>query len=205
MDPVQFINDKTSIALEYQFATGFAFPPIIPFKDTVYVKDADQVEGDADLKDRLQSGLAGIAASNYVTPITLKDENTGISLILPVDPLISISGKNIITRRYVSKSNMKGSIKERWSQDDYQINIAGVLIADSADELKSQVQALRTILENGKNGLSITCDLLNNYMDILNIAVEDYEFPHTKGVENQAFTIKAYSDSTYSLLEEITP
>ena len=57
MDPVKYINDATNIALEHQNALGFALPPIIFFKDTVSVKDGKSVEGNAELQNRLKSGL----------------------------------------------------------------------------------------------------------------------------------------------------
>jgi len=122
---------------------------------------------------------------------------------LPVDPMVSFSGHNNIIRRYVAKNSMRGSIKSRFSVDDYQITIAGVLIADDGDSLNKLIQTFRELLENGKNGLSITNDMMNSCLNILRIAVEDYDFPFTKGIGNQAFTIKAYSDDAYTLLIDL--
>jgi hypothetical protein len=60
---------------------------------------------------------------------------------------------------------------------------------------------LREYLEAAES-VHIVCDLLNNVFEITRIAIESYDFPFTKGIENQAFTIKAYSDDNYQLLEE---
>ncbi len=43
--------------------------------------------------------------------------------------MITISGSHTIIKRNVAKSNkMIGTVKERWSQNDYEITITGVLI-----------------------------------------------------------------------------
>ena len=205
MDPIQIINDGTSISLRWPIATGFALPPIIPFKEVVSVQGNNDKESNAELQARLASGLKEIAAANYLMPVSLQVINGVDSpFVLPIDPLVSLSGKNIVVRRYVSKSEKRGSIKEYFAQDDYDVGIAGVLIADTADQLNVMIQELRTICEQGKNGLSITNDLLNNYLDIHNIIIEEYEFPFTKGAENQAFNIKGYSDDSYDLLVDIS-
>lgn len=201
-DVVRKIDDSTSLSLRLQGALGFSLPPVIPLKETVVVKTLKDVEASADLQNRLRSGLKSLAEINYQTPVTLRlvDSKTS-AFTLPVDPIISLSGKNIITRRYVSKGSGHGSIKERWSEDDWDITITGVLIAVDAAYLGEMTKDLRELCENGKNGLDLTCDFLNSYFDIQRIAVESYEFPFTKGAENQMFTIKAYSDGIYSLLE----
>jgi hypothetical protein len=139
----------------------------------------------------------------FLVPVKLRLEAHGEKggYQLPLDPLISISGKNIIRRRYVAKSKMRGSIKERWSQDDYEITIAGLLQNEDQEYMNDDIFMLREILE-APEAVHIVCDLLNNVFDITRIAIESYDFPFTKGMENQAFTIKAYSDDHYQLLEE---
>lgn len=184
-------------------AIGYDLFPFL-VKDTVVVSNAGDIVADQELKDRLTSGLDGIAATNYATPLTIspvgQDNN---DYTFPCDPILSISGKHVITRRKVSKSKMRGTIKERWSQDDYDVSIGGMLVAADAESLKTMVQALRTMLESGTRGFNVKCDLLNNYLDIQRLVVESWDFPPTAGVENQAFTIRAYSDDVYTLLEEI--
>ena len=98
---------------------------------------------------------------------------------------------------------MRGSIKETWSQDDYEITISGILQGEDLfkDKDTGHIATLRKYLE-AQEAIHITCDLLNNVFDIQRICIESYDFPFTKGLENQAFTIKAYSDDNYQLLEE---
>ena len=181
---------------------------LLPFpiigRQIVRVDNQDQIDSDPDLSARLQSGLSGITASNYMTPIALTPVGVeSREYTFPCDPILSISGKNTIIRRKVSKSLMRGTIKERWSQDDYEITIAGMLLGTSAEALKRLQGDLVSMLASGVNGFNVKCDILNNYLNIQRIAIEAWDFPHTPGAENQAFTIKAYSDDIYTLLEEI--
>jgi hypothetical protein len=132
---------------------------------------------------------------------------------LPYEPLISISGKNVIAKRRVAKWNkefskgLTGSIKERWSQDDYEITITGVLIGSilrgtvedcypRADFLK-----LKKILTNAKQ-IKVNCPPFE-FLDIHNIAIDDFSLPFTKGENVQAYEIKCCSDSSYKLLIEL--
>ena len=206
MDPIKFINDATSLSLVTQQAIGFSMPPIIPLKDTVTVKDAKQIEANAELKARLQSGL--VENTNWIVPltfqsVTFKDPLTGADITLkdfkfPFDPVVSFSSKNIITRRYVSKGTKRGSIKEYWKPDDWEISITGVIIEEDAILKLGYLKQLRDFC-NAPLSIPIVCDLFNE-MDIHNIAIENYDFPFTKGVENQVFILKGYSDDTYTLL-----
>jgi hypothetical protein len=198
-------------------ALGFAIPPFIPFRNIVIAgtKEYKEITGQisnagnrtsedapAELISRLNSGLVERTSFQVPVTLTMNDDNGDLSLRLPCDPIISLSGKNIIIRRYVSKSKKAGSIKERWSQDDWEINIQGILSGDDAESTGELCRQLRELCENGKNGLAITCDFLNNYMGIWRIAVESFEFPFTKGLVDQNFSIKAYSDDVYDLLIE---
>ncbi len=198
-DPIQYIDDKTSLALRTRNALGFAMPPIIPFKHVVTVSEDTDVSTIG-----LQQGLADLTEANYISPVTLwtdkQTKETGMKL--PLDPIMSISGKNLIIRRHVNKSSKRGSIKERWSQEDYDITIAGVLVAESNDALKDYISQLRSICEDGKTGLNILNPVLNNCFDVWRIAVESFDFPFTAGACNQTFTLKGFSDDLYQLLIE---
>jgi len=123
---------------------------------------------------------------------------------LPFDPVVSVTGKNTLIRRNVLKvnndnENRRGSVKELWSQDDYEVNIAGVLIGNNIfpeDELRK----LRQYLE-ARKVLMVYSELLCVF-GIERIAIEDYSLPFTKGIENQMYTIKGYSDNLFDLLVE---
>jgi len=203
MDPVKLINEKTNLALKITNALGYNMPPPFLFGKSVVVDpalhswDYNEDEFNAKYGDNFEGTL-------FLVPVKLrleKENKDTEGYRLPLDPLISISGKNIIRRRYVAKSKMRGSIKETWSQDDYEITIAGLLQADDQDALGRHISRLKKYLEVAES-VHIVCNLLNNVFAITRIAIESYDFPFTKGVENQAFTIKAYSDDNYQLLEE---
>jgi len=194
-DPIRDINEATNIALEYQNALGFAMPPFIPFRDTVIVRGSDDVEASAELTNRIQSGF--VENTNWVVPLSFQIDGL-TDFDFPVDPIISLSSKNIITRRYVNKSTKRGSIKEHWSQDDWEITITGIIIEPDTDFMENILLDLRKYLNSSKS-ISVKCPVFNQ-MDILRISIETYEFPFTKGVENQAFIIKAFSDEDYDLL-----
>lgn len=208
IDPVKKINDETNLALHTQQAIGFAFPFFIPLKTVVRVPsiDKDGKTVDASLQDKVNAGLKSLGSTYWQVPLTmwLRTETEDEGFKLPLDPLISLSGKNIIVRRNVSKSDNRGSIKERWSQDDYEITITGILSSDENNDVQQYVDYLLGYCE-AKNEIDIKCDLINNIFKINKIAIESYDFPFTKGVENQAFTIKAYSDDVYNLLIKINP
>ncbi len=129
--------------------------------------------------------------------------------LLPYEPMVTISGKNNIIRRNVAKSNNKliGSIKERWSQDDYQITITGVLMGSiitgdmSQCFPRSDFERLRDFLCS-QSRIKVNCEPLQ-LLGINHIVIEDFNFPFTKGENVQAYEIKAYSDFDYNLLLEI--
>lgn len=204
MDPIQKINEDTNLAKLHQNALGFAMPPFVPFRTFVSVQEGVEVESSAELKSRLESGL--VENTNWIVPLTFQKltfvengkETTLDSFKFPLDPIISLSSKNIITRRYVNKSKTRGSIKERWSQDDWEITISGVIIAAKEVYPKATLKALRDFCDAPKS-VDVLCDLLNE-MDIYHLSIESVDFPFTKGIGNQAFVIKAYSDGDYDLL-----
>lgn len=220
-DPIQILTDKTMISKVTQLATGFALPPFIPFKNIalvgnrkndsinftdVSVQASEQIEANSDFKNKLTSGLA--ENLNWIIPLTFESFDYMLNGItryvdpfkLPVDPIISFSSKNIIKRRYVAKKKTRGSIKEWWSMDDWEITITGVIIEEDKDIRKKYKQQLEELCEVPMS-IPVACEVLNE-MGIMNLAIEDYDFPFTPGEENQAFTLKCYSDDTYDLLVE---
>lgn len=205
-DPIQYITDATLISKVTQQATGFSLPPFIPIKTTVVVKGSNAIEASAELKYKLQNGL--VENTNWIIPLTFdtfsyKDEGNTVTVDkfkLPIDPVISFRSKNIIKRRYVAKKKKRGSIKEYWSLDDWEISITGVIIEEDKTTRENYIRQIRELC-SVPCSIPIICELFNE-MDIHNIAIEDYDFPFTPGEENQAFSLKCYSDDTYDLLVE---
>lgn len=197
MGPIEYINEITNVSKFSQQALGFAFPPIIPLKTVVVVKEAQDKEADEELQRRLKSGL--VENTNWIVPLTFRTADLG-DFKLPLDPVIALSGKNIITRRYVNKSKTRGTIKERWSEDDWEISITGVIIEENEELRLEYIRKLISYCEY-PGSVEVICPLFNE-MDIQRIVIESYDFPFTRGIENQAFIIKAYGDESYTLLIE---
>lgn len=145
----------------------------------------------ADLKDK-----------PHQCPLRMKWEDEEDWWTLPFDPVISVSGGNTIIRTDVlrqdnGRSERRGTVKEVWSQQDYQVQIAGMFIG-SGNFPENDVRRLRYYCEERKV-VEVACELLQVF-GINRIAIESYDFAHTPGSENQQFAIKAYSDEEFSLL-----
>lgn len=119
----------------------------------------------------------------------------------PVEPLISVSGKNIIVRRRVAKTTKRGSIKERWAEDDLDISVTGSFVSDDLTAYpESDVSSFKAAITQ-----KTAIEVRNKLLAILNIhylVVEDYDLPFTKGENVQNFSFKAISDDNYNLFIE---
>lgn len=153
-----------------------------------------------DLSGYSDSELADMVVTNAIGvpmqfPLYLKPEG-GQEWLLPYEPIIRISGDNRVIRKQVSKGLIRGSVKERWSQDDYAVNISGILIGKGGYPFED-VKTLRKLCEAAK--LQVRSPLLELF-SISRIVVESYDIPFTAGLENQAYEISAFSDDIYKLL-----
>lgn len=176
-----------------------AFPPY-PFTKPQFVRTVD-ADGEPN------SGFTNLGATEeaQIMPLGIKTADESDFWILPVEPLIDIAGKNNIIRRNVAKttdSTGRGTIKERWAQDDYRITIIGYLrnFVNDNDYPRADVEKLRYYCE-ARQALSVKCPLFEIY-NINQIVIEDHEIPHTSGENLQAYTITAYSDNLFELLIE---
>jgi len=129
--------------------------------------------------------------------------------LLPYEPIINVSGGNEVVKRNVAKwkkdiSHTRGTIKERWSQKDYEISITGVLLGKQLDGRfeesfpRQDFEKLRKLLETADD-IYVNCPLLE-LLDIHKIVIEDFDFPFSKGENVQGYVIKAVSDDSYNLL-----
>lgn len=116
---------------------------------------------------------------------------------LPFEPIITINGKNSIVKKRTSKGSVRGTIKERWCQDDYSINIEGVIISTDGQYPEEIVTTLRRHCEAAH--LKVRCPVFEVF-SIYQIVIEQFDFPRTTGTANQAFKINAVSDDIYKLL-----
>lgn len=143
-------------------------------------------------------------------PFSIKKESEDNFWTLPWEPLINISSKNIIAKRYVAKSGTQfvGSVKERFGTDDYEITITGAFYGQTmlgkypTTYPKDDMQLLKAYLLAGER-LQVNCEPLQ-LLDINWIVIQEVNFPFTKGENVQAYEIKALSDFTWSLLYDRT-
>lgn len=168
--------------------------PVVTRQDPSEYDELMMLE-EAELEDMVRTNALGVPM-RFPLEISLVDQEDW--WLVPIEPLITLTGRNIIVRRQVSKGKIRGSIKERWTQDDYQVKIEGALMDLKRDDYpRDDVQKLRNFCEAAK--LKVRCPLFEIF-SINQIVVESYDFPFTKGIQNQQYTINAYSDDTYKLL-----
>lgn len=192
--------------------------PLIPFLPKSNKTKIDEVESNYEA-DLWKSNTA-ISKEKQFFPLTFIIDTEGINnqtqkvrFLLPYEPMISIHGRNNIIRRNVAKmkpangNSIGGSIKERWTQDDYEITITGVLIGailtGSVAQCypKEDFTSLKAYLTAAKR-IGVECEPLQ-LLGINYIVIESFSFPFTKGENVQAYEIKAYSDFDYKLLLDI--
>ena len=150
---------------------------------------------DAELEEVVRTNALGVPMA---MPLRFQLEESGAKeWLFPVEPMISLNGQNILVRRHVSKGTIKGSIKERWTQDDYTVRIEGVLMSREGKYPEEDVTMLMNFCEAGH--VKALCPLLEIF-GISQLAIESWDIPFTTGVTNQNYTITAYSDDIYKLL-----
>lgn len=150
---------------------------------------------DEALQDLVRSNAQGLP---MVMPLTLaRVDAPDDAWLLPYEPMIHVVGKNIITKRYVNKGRVRGSIKERWTQDDYSVRIEGILIGQDGHYPETEVLRLRQLCEAGQ--LVATSPLLEVF-GVTRLVVEQWDMPHTAGEANQNYTLGCVSDDIYKLL-----
>ena len=162
-----------------------------PDSDELNVEDLS----DAELEEVVRTNAIGVP---MVMPLRFQLEESGAKeWLFPVEPMISLNGQNILVRRHVNKGTIKGSIKERWTQDDYTVRIEGILMSRDGKYPDEDVATLKNFCEAGH--VKALCPLLEIF-GISQLAIESWDIPFTTGVTNQNYTITAYSDDIYKLL-----
>ncbi len=173
-------------------------PPYFLFMQNAVVKpDGDGYDFSMLTEQQIQDAVANANGVPMQCPLWMRLEGEEWWL-LPFEPIITIHGKNIITKKQVAKGKVRGSIKERWTQDDYQININGILINPEGTGYPDEdVKALKRLCEAAK--VQVMSPLFEVF-SIDQIVIESFDFPFTSGPNNQAYTIGAVSDDIYKLL-----
>ena len=96
---------------------------------------------------------------------------------------MSISGKNEIIRRTPAKGKGTGTVKERWSQGDYEISIQGIFIAAENEYPKESVQQLRNLFDTASH-LDVEHDILLLF-GITRLAIESVSFRTQKACKTR--------------------
>lgn len=182
--------------------------PFLPFRNEEGVIAVTQEE-----YTNLWEADAPLSEEQQFFPLSLSIDQGKTYFRLPYEPLISISGKNVIAKRRVAKWNaenskqLTGTIKERWSQDDYEITITGVLMGSlergNMEDCfpRADFEKLKKVLTHAKE-IKVNCAPFE-LLGINSIVIDDFSLPFTKGENVQAYEIKACSDFSYNLLMEI--
>jgi hypothetical protein len=214
---VEQVPRLSAVENELQKRVGFPIP-FLPFKNKVIIDEQEanvennQVsiyEQDAEELDAKIWKANPSVVDNQFFPLKVRRAESGDPFFtLPYEPMISITGKNKIVKRSIAKApNFIGTIKEHWSQDDYDITIAGALYGENESGgysqafPKSDFEALKNYCIS-PTGLEIECEILQ-LLGIKFIVVEDFNFPFSKGENVQAYDIKAVSDFSAKFLLEI--
>lgn len=172
------------------FATGYVFPPYWANHPSVVKKFDTNVT---------QAQVTNIP---FAMPLKIKWPEEAEYFELPIEPVVTISGRATIIRRNVAKANKeskRGSVVETWSTDDYDITIGGLFMSDDEDTLPEElIRKLREYCE-ARRPLVVESKMFTLF-NITKIIIEEWSFPHTKGMQNQMFALKAYSYETPQLI-----
>ena len=187
----------------YNIATTIArriVPPPIPPYPTGYRIPVDEYR-----QQELNEGTRQIGAQFF--PLGIKLANESDFWWFPQEPMVGISGSNVIVRRNIAKTGTKydvrGTVKERWSQDDYRITINGMLknVSDEMRYPEYDVQRLRSYCE-AQQPVQVSSPLFEHF-NITQIVIESFDIPFTRGENMQAFSINAFSDALFELLVDM--
>ncbi|PWN62310.1 DUF6046 domain-containing protein [Chryseobacterium oncorhynchi] len=134
---------------------------------------------------------------------TTKDENPWL---LPWEPYIDIQSNVRLAERYIAKAgtNQIGSIKERWSLDDYDITISGAFYGPIMRGKPAETYPIKDMERLKKylmsaEAIQVFCEPFQ-ILGISRIAITNMSFPFTKGEYVQAYQIRAKSDFPYDLI-----
>ncbi|QFG53636.1 DUF6046 domain-containing protein [Chryseobacterium sp.] len=149
---------------------------------------------------------AAIPKGRQFFPLSFYSQDEQTLWTLPWEPMINIEASNRIIKRDIAKkgAGLIGSIKERWSTDDYNITITGAFYGNKMQGQSSEtyprtdMDKLRDLLLTPAK-IKVLCEPLQ-ILNINHIVIESVSFPFTKGENVQAYEIKAVSDFPYNLI-----
>lgn len=128
-----------------------------------------------------------------------KDESGLQGFDLPDGPMVDISLSRIIVKTPRAGRNVRGTVKEYISADDYKIRIRGLLV--NYDGQHPPVEETSRLVElcNIPEALEVQNELLNA-IGIYNLVIEGLELPSFEQYTNvQPYVISAISDTPIEL------
>lgn len=141
----------------------------------------------------------GYNETHYIVPVSLAKESDPDNMFsIPTDPMVGVSGGNTIVKREVADGSIRGTVKEMWRRNDWDIAISGILMSDENGTVEEYASRLVELCE-ARECLIIDCEYLNDVFGVTKIAVSQVVFNPTPGTDNQEFVIKAVSDDNYNL------
>jgi hypothetical protein len=159
-------------------------------------------DGQAQFQNTWKDGTLSYA----FLPVTLSDANGAFTFF--IEPLISLKLKNEIIKRTPAKAkDFIGTIKEYWSQSDYDITMTGFLVGynergDFQDTYPMADVKRLTELAQSRDGVGIQNEFLNG-LGITRIVIEEMSLPFTVGENVQAYELSCLSDFTETILLEL--
>lgn len=177
---------------------GVPFPGgFIPPTPPNYEVDSEYTYGES-ISEKTSSALGGTLR---------KKDAQGIWYFLPVklngvelpNTVISIKGKKTIVE--TAMVGRKGTVKELISVDDYEIEIAGVILeSDYPDETIAELHDIYDINES----VTLECALTDIFLEEEDkVVIKSIEFPSMKGYEtSQAYKMSLVTDKSFELVIE---
>lgn len=128
-----------------------------------------------------------------------KDDDGLQGFDLPDGPMVDISLSRTIVKTPRAGKNVRGTVKEYISADDYKIRIRGLLVNYDGQHPPIEDTARLNQLCNIPEALEVQNELLNA-MGIYNLVIENLELPSFEQFTNvQPYVISAVSDTPIEL------
>ncbi len=134
----------------------------------------------------------GLFGRPYFMPVTLG------SVELP-NPVIRITNrKTIVETALVGRV---GTVKELIGQEDYKINIKGIIITENNNYPEEQIQKIHALYKQNKS-LTINSALTNIILtNEMSVVITDLTWPEVSGVQNvKTYEMNLLSDIPFNLI-----
>lgn len=179
--------------------------PFLPWKHTTGVENV-ALESLDYTEPRLWLADTPLSEGQQYMPTSFGFEGRATRFLFPYEPMLTISSSNTIAESNVAKQGdtFRGTVKERWSANDWDITITGALFGTLLRGKPQDCFPTAQLIELFEYLKAAKRIQIYNHaleaLDILHCVVYDYSFPFTKGENVQAYEIKCKSDDAFDLL-----